>query len=142
MGGERLTRHMYTRIFSSIGGFSRLLEERYLAMTDPHPAHSRRLLGGCPAYVKGWCCKAGDRTLQRGYRDVGYLLAARLRAFRPERVTPRRWAWMLGRLRRLLKAADDTAAVEWFADAYPHLMALIPVGDHRDFVAGVRERRG
>ncbi len=111
-------------------------------MMASHPAHSQTLLGGCPRYVKGWCCKARDRTLQRGYRDVGYLLAPKLRSFRPERFAPRTWAQRLGRLRRLLKTADETAAVEWFAETYPQLMAVIPVGDHPQFVAGVRERQG
>jgi hypothetical protein len=91
-------------------------------MMDIHPAHSRTLLGGCPRYVKGWCCKARERTLRRGYRDVGYLLAPKLRAFRPERFGPRTWA------------------LEWFAEIYPQLMAVIPAGDRQQFVAGVLER--
>jgi len=77
--------------------------------------------------------------LQRGYRDVGYLLAPRLRAFRPESLDPRTWAQRRGRLRRLLQAAEDTAALAWFTETYPQLMAVIPVGDHLQFVAGVRE---
>jgi hypothetical protein len=109
---------------------------------DAHPSHSRILLGGCPGYVKGWCCKARDRTLRRGYQDVGYLLAPKLRAFRPERFDPQTWSQRLGRLRWLLQAADETAALAWFAETYPTLMALIPAGDHRQFVAGVRERQG
>jgi len=109
-------------------------------MMHAHPAHSRTRLGGCPAYVKGWCCKAQARTLQRGYRDVGYLLAPRLRSFRPDRFGPRRWAWRLGRLRKFLLTADEAAALAWFAEIYPQLMALIPAGDQPQFVAGVRER--
>ena len=110
-------------------------------MTDPHPFHDRTLLGGCPGYVKGWCCKAGDRSLQRGYRDVGYLLASKLRRFRPEHIAPRSWAEQMSRLRRLLRAADESAALEWFTENYPRLMKLIPAGDHADFVAGAREWR-
>jgi len=110
-------------------------------MMDAHPAHDRTLLGGCPSYVKGWCCKARDRTLQRGYRDVGYLLAPKLWSFRPERFGPRMWSRQLGRLRRLLQAADEAAAVAWFAEIYPQLMAVIPVSDQPQFVAGVRERQ-
>ncbi len=109
---------------------------------DVHPSHSRILLGGCPGYVKGWCCKARDRTLRRGYQDVGYLLAPKLRAFRPERFDLQTWSQRLGRLRWLLQAADETAALAWFAETYPTLMALIPTGDHRQFLAGVRERQG
>lgn len=108
---------------------------------DAHPAHNRTLLGGCPAYVKGWCCKAHERTLQRGYRDVGYLLAPRLRSFRPDRFGPRTWSRQLGRLRRLLQAADEAAALVWFTETYPQLMAVIPVGDQPQFVAGIRERQ-
>lgn len=111
-------------------------------MMEPHPAHSRLLLGGCPAYVKGWCCKARDQTLQRGYRDVGYLLAPKLKVFRPERFAPRAWARQLGRLRSLLRAADEAAALGWFAEIYPQLLAVIPVGDRPQFVAGLRERQG
>jgi hypothetical protein len=110
-------------------------------MMDTHPAHSRTLLGGCPRYVKGWCCKARERTLRRGYRDVGYLLAPKLRAFRPERFGPRTWARQLGRLHRHLQAADEAAALEWFAEIYPQLMAVIPAGDQQQFVAGLRERQ-
>ena len=110
-------------------------------MIDSHPSHSRTLLGGCPGYVKGWCCKARDRTLQRGYRDVGYLLAPKLRAFRPERFPPRTWTQQLIRPRRLLNAADEAAAVAWFAEIYPQLMAVIPLADHPQFVAGVRDRQ-
>ena len=105
------------------------------------PAHGRTRLGGCPAYVRGWCCKARDRTLQRGYRDVGYLLAPRLRSFRPDRFGPRTWARQLGRLRGFLHAADEAAALAWFAEVYPQLMALIPVGEQPQFMAGVWERQ-
>ena len=110
-------------------------------MMDSHPSHSRTLLDGCPGYVRGWCCKARDHTLQRGYRDVGYLLAAKLGAFRPERFRPRVWARHVRRLRSLLQASDDAAAAAWFAEMYPRLMAVIPVGERPHFVAGVRERR-
>jgi hypothetical protein len=51
------------------------------------------------------------------------------------------WSQQLGRLRRLLQAADEAAAVAWFAEIYPQLMAVIPVSDQPQFVAGVRERQ-
>lgn len=105
------------------------------------PSHDRVLLGGCPGYVRGWCCKARDRSLHRGYRDVGYLVASNLRRFRPEHIARRSWVVKVGRLRRLLRTADEAAALKWFTVNYPRLMALIPVGEHADFVAGVRERR-
>jgi hypothetical protein len=91
--------------------------------------------------VQGWCCKAHDRTLQRGYRDVGYLLAPRLRSFRPDRFGPRTWERRLGRLRKFLLTDDEAAALAWFAETYPQLMALIPVGEQAQFVAGVWDRQ-
>lgn len=47
----------------------------------------------------------------------------------------------LRRLRRLLEQDDDRATLRWFTDTYPELMAVIPVGERRRFVAGVRDRR-
>ena len=106
-----------------------------------HPAHDRTRLGGCPGYVQGWCCKARDRTLARGYRDVGYLLAPKLRRFRPPHVAPPTWSSLVRRLRGFLESGDEPAALAWFATAYPRLMAVIPKDEHREFLAGVRERR-
>ncbi|MFM8892708.1 MAG: hypothetical protein ACKOTB_14005 [Planctomycetia bacterium] len=106
------------------------------------PPEARGNGGGFPAYVRGWCCKARDRTLARGYRDVGYLLAAKLRRFRPPGLSPRRWRRNLGRLRRLLEQDDERAALCWFTETYPELVAMIPVGERWRFVAGVRDRRG
>ena len=92
-------------------------------------------------YVRGWCCKARDRTLTRGYRDVGYLLAPKLRRFRPPGLSPRAWRRDLSRLRRLLGHPDDEAVLRWFSETYPELMAMIPAGERRRFVAGVRDHR-
>lgn len=106
-----------------------------------HPSHSTAGLDGCPGYVRGWCCKARERTLRRGYRDVGYLLAARLRRFRPERLPATTWAARLTVLGAFLDSRDDAAAVGWFRETYPRLMTLIPTAHHAEFVAGARERR-
>lgn len=103
-------------------------------------SHDTRGLDGCPGYVRGWCCKARERTLHRGYRDVGYLLAARLRRFRPARFTSAAWANRLVELGRCFDRRDDAAARGWFDATYPRLMALIPPAQHGEFVAGVRER--
>jgi|GEM_PF-3491066 len=106
-----------------------------------HPSHATAGLDGCPGYVRGWCCKARERTLRRGYRDVGYLLAGRLRRFRPDQVPAEAWAARLATLGEALDRHDDTAAVGWFRDTYPRLMALIPAADQGEFVAGARDRR-
>jgi hypothetical protein len=106
-----------------------------------HPSHSTAGLDGCPGYVRGWCCKARERTLRRGYRDVGYLLAARLRRFRPARFTAAAWAERLAELGGVFDRRDDAAAAGWFCETYPRLMTLIPAALHGEFVAGARERR-
>lgn len=106
------------------------------------PPQARGNRGGCPAYVRGWCCKARDRTLIRGYRDVGYLLAAKLPRFQPVGFSARRWGGHLGRLRGLLEHDDEQATLCWFAETYPDLLAVIPVGERGQFVAGLRDRRG
>jgi len=95
---------------------------------------------GCPGFVRGWCCKARERTLQRGYRDVGYLLAAKLRGFRPPRFCRAAWMQQVRRLHRMLRAGDDPAAAHWFSETYPVLMTLIPAVQQRQFLAGARER--
>lgn len=104
------------------------------------PLHDRHALDGCPGYVRGWCCKAGERSLARGYRDVGYLLAPRLRRFRPSGVSAPEWSTHVGRLRGLLLRGEDLAAVRWLTGAYPRLMALIPDTRRAEVVAGLRER--
>jgi hypothetical protein len=106
-----------------------------------HPSHSTAGLDGCPGYVRGWCCKARERTLRRGYRDVGYLLAARLRRFRPEQFPVEAWPARLATLGGFFDRHDDAAATDWFRETYPRLMALIPAGAHGEFVAGAGERR-
>ena len=95
---------------------------------------------GFPGYVRGWICKARDKTMQRGYRDVGYLLYAKLRIFRPSHVSLRGWSWLLGNLTDHVVANDRTAIQHWFRESYPALMLLIPERRHREFVAGLVER--
>lgn len=104
------------------------------------PLHDRHALDGCPGYVRGWCCKARERSLVRGYRDVGYLLAPRLRRFRPAGLSAPEWSARVGQLRGLLTHGDDVAAVRWLMSVYPRLMALIPATHRDEVVAGLRER--
>jgi|APCry1669189000_1035189.scaffolds.fasta_scaffold76143_2 hypothetical protein len=110
--------------------------------SDQHAAGGVAAFDGCPGFVRGWCCKARERTLQRGYRDVGYLLAAKLRRFRPPGFCTAAWTRQVHRLHRLLRAGDDPAAVSWFKETYPVLMTLVPTVQQRQFLAGARERIG
>jgi hypothetical protein len=95
---------------------------------------------GFPDYVRGWVCKARDRSMQRGYRDVGYLLYWKLRLFRPAHIEVRSWFRHVDNLRNHVVANDRRAIQGWFAENYPALMHLIPERRHREFVAGLVER--
>jgi hypothetical protein len=99
----------------------------------------RRLEAGYPAYVRGWVCMARDGSMQRGYRDVGYLFAMKLREFRPDWFSGRAWRYHLRTLWASLETCDDRAATWWFAATYPNLVALIPTRQQAHFMAGVRE---
>jgi hypothetical protein len=95
---------------------------------------------GFPSYVRGWVCKARDKSMQRGYRDVGYLLCGKLRLFRPAHVGVTPWSRHVGNLREHVAANNRTAIQGWFQENYPALMHLIPERRHRELVAGVVER--
>ncbi len=95
---------------------------------------------GFPGYVRGWVCKARDKSMQRGYRDVGYLLYWKLRVFRPVHVGVRQWFRRVGNLRDYVLANDRLSAQGWFRENYPALMNLIPESRHREFIAGLVER--
>lgn len=101
----------------------------------------RRGIDGYPPYVQGWFCMAESGTMQRGYRDAGYLLARRLREFRPLWLGVRAWRYHVGTLWAILDRCDEQAALWWFAATYPCLVALIPADQQVHFVAGVREQR-
>jgi hypothetical protein len=79
--------------------------------------------------------------MQRGYRDVGYLLSRRLRQFRPVSLGGRAWRYHLQTLWQILAISDTQAAVHWLAATYPGLAALIPVQARGEFIAGMRETR-
>lgn len=95
---------------------------------------------GFPSYVRGWVCKARDKSMQRGYRDVGWLFAGRVRQFRPAHIPVRSWFRRARDLVHCVETNDRHAIQGWFREHYPALMHLIPEGRHRGFVAGVMER--
>ena len=95
---------------------------------------------GFPGYVRGWVCKAQDKSMQRGYRDVGYLLYWKLRLFRPAHIEVRSWFRHIENLGKQVVANNRSAIHGWFQENYPALMILIPERRHREFVAGLVER--
>jgi hypothetical protein len=105
---------------------------------------ARRAVGstvdGFPGYVRGWVCKARDKSMQRGYRDVGYLLCGKLCLFRPAHASVRLWSRQVANLREHVLGNDRTAIQGWFRENYPALMNMIPERRHREFVAGLVER--
>ena len=96
---------------------------------------------GYPPYVRGWFCMAREGTMQRGYRDVGYLLAGKLNAFQPRWLSLQAWRYHLNTLLRCLKENDERSYVLWFAVTYPGLGSLIPAKQRQHFFAGFREVR-
>lgn len=82
---------------------------------------------------------AKAKTMQRGYRDVGYLLAPRLRAFRPSRFSVRDWRRLIAELNQQIEAEERAAIRTWFRTYYPALMHLIPGRRQREFIDGVVE---
>jgi hypothetical protein len=95
---------------------------------------------GFPDYVRGWVCKARDKSMQRGYRDVGYLLCGKIRLFRPAHVGVTQWLRYVGHLMKHVVANNRPAIQGWFRENYPALMHLIPERRYREFVAGLVER--
>jgi hypothetical protein len=83
---------------------------------------------------------AKAKTMQRGYRDVGYLLATRVRAFRPAQFDARSWRQRIAFLEEHFGRDERGAIRVWFKTHYPALMHLIPERRHREFVAGFIER--
>jgi hypothetical protein len=95
---------------------------------------------GFPSYVRGWCCMAKSGSMQRGYRDVGYLLAIRVAEFRPVQFNARLWRRLVMELSGHVRRNEKAAVGAWFKEHYPALMHLIPDRRHREFVAGFIER--
>lgn len=83
---------------------------------------------------------AKAKTMQRGYRDVGYLLAARLPEFRPAQHSVTKWRQLVARLDECLETQNTAAVQAWFNKHYSALMHIIPERSHQEFVSGVIER--
>ena len=101
---------------------------------------ARAAAEGFPGYVRGWCCMAKSGTMQRGFRDVGYLIALRVGAFRPAHMGVRSWQKHVAFLGEHIRRGERRAIPIWFKTHYPSLMQLIPERRHSEFVAGVIER--
>ena len=101
---------------------------------------ARAVADGFPGYVRGWCCKASEGSMQQGYRDVGYLLAPRLKVCRPVWCRIPEWRERLGVLRSHVLQGKAAHISRWCWESYPRLMELIPKPRRRSFVAGLAER--
>jgi len=101
---------------------------------------ARAAAEGFPGYVRGWCCMAKSGTMQRGYRDVGYLLALQVGAFRPAHIGVRSWRKHVAFLSEHISRGERRAIRVWFKTYYPSLMQLIPERRQSEFIAGVIER--
>lgn len=83
---------------------------------------------------------AKAKTMQRGYRDVGYLSAVRVGAFRPARFNAGSWRERVACLGEHVSHGEAEAIRIWFKTHYPALMHLIPERRQLEFVAGFIER--
>ena len=97
-------------------------------------------IDGIPSYVRGWVCMAKEKTMQRGYRDVGYLLAPKVKVFRPAHIAVRSWFKQVAVLGEHIEANDKSAVKNWVCEHYPALVHLMPARRHREFVSGLVER--
>ena len=95
---------------------------------------------GFPNYVRGWVCMAKDNSMQRGYRDVGYLLAPRIREFRPAHIGVRCWFKQVTTLGQHIASNDKTAVGAWMRQHYPVLMQIVPARKQRAVIVGLMER--
>lgn len=77
--------------------------------------------------------------MQRGYRDVGYLLAPHVLDFKPSPATRSEWEEAVCRLQEFCLSGNAVAVVGWCREKYPGLLAIIPRDRHSDFVAGMIE---
>ncbi len=78
--------------------------------------------------------------MQRGYRDVGYLLAPKVKAFRPAHIGVRSWFKQVAILGKHIEANDKAAVKSWVREHYPALIQLMPERRHGEFVSGLVER--
>lgn len=94
---------------------------------------------GFPSYVRGWVCMAKDKSMQRGYRDVGYLLAPRVKEFRPAHISVRSWFGQVAKLAEHIHRNDKAAVGGWVKRHYPALMQLVPQRRQKELVLGLVE---
>lgn len=80
--------------------------------------------------------------MQRGYRDVGYLLAPHVHEFRPPKATGVAWHNLVSRLQECCLSENAQEVLRWCGEAYPGLLTIIPRSQHGDFVAGMIEGLG
>lgn len=99
----------------------------------------QRDLDGCPNYVRAWCRKAEVGTMQRGYRDVGYLMAPHVGHFRPHKTAAATWQGAVSRLYELCFSGTAEDVLVWCRERYPALLKTIPRAQHGEFVAGIIE---
>jgi len=83
---------------------------------------------------------AKDKSMQRGYRDVGYLLAPRVKEFRPAHISVRSWLRQVRELAEHIHANDRAAVGGWVKKHYPALMQLVPQRRRKELVLGLVER--
>lgn len=83
---------------------------------------------------------AKEKTMQRGYRDVGYLLAPRVKQFRPAHISVRSWFKQVAVLGEHIEANDKTAVKNWIREHYPALIQLVPERRRSELVLGLLER--
>ena len=80
--------------------------------------------------------------MKQGYRDVGYLLAARLPEFRPAQYTVTKWRQLIARLDRCLETQNTAAVQAWFRKHYSALMhSSLNDAIVNSFLALSRERK-
>ena len=78
--------------------------------------------------------------MQRGYRDVGYLLAPNVKAFRPAHIGVRSWFKQVAVLGEHIEANDKVAVKSWVREHYPALIQLLPERRRGEFISGLVER--
>jgi hypothetical protein len=100
---------------------------------------SRPGVDGYPPYVRGWFRLAQAGSMQRGYRDVGYLLGQKLRQFRPSWLGVEAWGSHLNTLWGILERQDQRTGMAWLASTYPGLVDLLPAEEQQGFFAGMNE---
>ncbi len=96
----------------------------------------RRISGICPEMS----LHGAGETMQRGYRDVGYLLAPEVKVFGPALIGVRSWFKQVAVLVERIEANDKVAVKNWVREHYPALMQLVPERRHGEVVSGLVER--